>query len=201
MLGDIYQSVLKRRTDWHWHPYSHAASMKLLRAPECLALEQVISWLGDNIDNCTGMKLGLTVWGEKGSLLGLGAEDTMNTSSAPRSSSVKLLQERSTSAFWEMSPPAPTIKTQKQDVNTKYIENTDNETIVTVLLNCKSACIYELELSFREKSVKQYLRNLYQCATLISCCLSLEVRTSISIGAYDVVLRFMWFDETKCRLG
>ena len=77
-----------------------------------------MSLLGDIVDNCVSTKLVLTVWGEKGSLLGLGAEDTMKTSSAPRSSSVNPLQERSTSAFWEMSMEALTTEQKKytQDI-------------------------------------------------------------------------------------
>lgn len=59
-----------------------------------------------------GLRPGLTIWGEMGSLLEQGADDTMKTSSAPRSSSVNPLQERSTSAFSELSVVA--VETQKK---------------------------------------------------------------------------------------
>lgn len=84
-----------------------------------------------------GQKLGLTVWGETGSLLEQGADDTMKTSSAPRSSSVSPLQERSTSAFSELS--AVTMETEKQTKNqtisAQFIENSDAQLLGIAVLN------------------------------------------------------------------
>lgn len=68
----------------------------------------------------------------------------MKTSSAPRSSSVKPLQERSTSALWEMSPSALTKETGKKNGNTKYIMNIDEKINSIVSLSCNGACMYIL---------------------------------------------------------
>lgn len=72
----------------------------------------------------------LTVRGTNGNLfVVLGSGDAMNTSSAPRSSSVRPL-EKSTSAFWEMSPPALTIHREKKHLHPFQIS-----------VNCICTCI------------------------------------------------------------
>lgn len=84
--------------------------MCILRLLKCIVSEWAFHLF--EYSALKGLKPGLTVWGEMGSLLEQGADDTMKTSSAPRSSSVNPLQERSTSAFSELSAVA--METEKQ---------------------------------------------------------------------------------------
>lgn len=108
---------MRTQNRWHYWLYHTSRFFALMSACRFLRLlcllDSAMSYLEKTCNIV--MTMVLTVWGEKGSLLGLGAEETMKTSSAPRSSSVRPLQERSTSAFWEMSMEALTTKHRKNE--------------------------------------------------------------------------------------
>lgn len=81
----------------------------------------------------------------------------MKTSSAPRSSSVSPLQERSTSAFSELS--AVTMETEKQTKNqtisAQFIENSDARLLGIAVLN---------KFQLLHESVKQHFQQQELCA-------------------------------------